>query len=64
MEKLLTQFSFLRETGEIDWVAVKKPGSSRYVKIYNKADFVNSEISLQQILDSAKSQYPAQLGTP
>jgi hypothetical protein len=56
MEKFPTKFSFLRETGEIDWVAVKKPGSSRYVKIYNKADFVNSGISLEQILDSIKSK--------
>ncbi len=56
MEKPSTQFSFLRGAGEIDWASVKKPVSSRYIKIYNKADFVDSAINLEQISGSVKSK--------
>jgi hypothetical protein len=56
MEKPSTQFSFLRGAGEIDWAALKRPGSSRYIKSYNKADFVGSAINLKPILGSVKSK--------
>jgi hypothetical protein len=56
MEKLSIQFSFSKEAGEIDWAALKKPGSSRYIKSYNKADFVGSAINLEPILGSVKSK--------
>ena len=63
MDEYVTNLSICTKTGEIDWVAVKKPGGSRFVKIYNKADFANSAISLEQILKSVRVQAVAPLGT-